>query len=58
MVRVMISHILSLYTQVIIKFSLLLLGALLLALIIHTDFQVFEMSWSFSIWLEALAILP
>jgi hypothetical protein len=58
MVREMISHILNLYTQVLINFSLLLLGALLLALIIHTDFQVFEMSWSFSIWLEALAILP
>ena len=29
-----------------------------LTLVIHTKFTVFEMSWSYSIWLEALAILP
>jgi len=29
-----------------------------LAILIHTKFALFELSWSFSIWLEALAILP
>ena len=32
--------------------------AAVLTLIIHTKFTVFEISWTFSIWLEALAILP
>ncbi len=34
------------------------LAAALLALLFHTRFTFFEMSWSFSIWLEAIAILP
>lgn len=34
------------------------LGAGVLALLIHTDFEPFELSWSFSIWLESLAIVP
>ncbi|KRX09055.1 hypothetical protein PPERSA_01942 [Pseudocohnilembus persalinus] len=33
-------------------------AAAILALIIHPEFSAFEISWSFSIWLEALAILP
>ena len=32
--------------------------ALFLTAIIHTKFSFFEMAWSFSIWLEALAIIP
>ena len=33
-------------------------GAAVLALIINTGYSAFELSWSFSIWLEAFAILP
>jgi len=33
-------------------------AAAILTLLIHTKFELFEMSWSFSIWLEALSILP
>ena len=33
-------------------------GAVILALIINTGYSAFELSWSFSIWLEAFAILP
>lgn len=32
--------------------------AAILTLVIHTKFEPFEMSWTFSIWLESLAILP
>ena len=39
-------------------FLYLLPAAGILTLLIHTKFQLFELSWSFSIWLEALAILP
>jgi len=31
---------------------------MVLTAIIHTKFSLFEMGWSFSIWLEALAIIP
>ena len=34
------------------------LAAFVLALLIHPEFTLFEISWSFSIWLEALAIIP
>lgn len=30
----------------------------MLALIIHTQFSLWEMTWSFSLWLEAIAIFP
>ena len=30
----------------------------LLTLLMHTKFQLFEMAWSYSVWLEALAIMP
>lgn len=33
-------------------------AALILTLIFHTAFSPFEFSWSFSIWLEAISILP
>jgi ER lumen protein retaining receptor len=33
-------------------------AALLLTAIIHTKWSFFEIAWSFSIWLEALAIIP
>ncbi|EGR28899.1 hypothetical protein IMG5_166930 [Ichthyophthirius multifiliis] len=33
-------------------------GAALLTLFIHTEFSLFELSWSYSIWLESLAIIP
>lgn len=33
-------------------------AALVLALILHSDFTLFDFSWSYSIWLEALAIIP
>lgn len=33
-------------------------GALILAILIHTNLSAFELSWSFSIWAEALAIIP
>ena len=36
----------------------LIVFALILALIIHTEFTWWEMSWSFSLWLEAVAIMP
>jgi len=29
-----------------------------LTAIVHTELEIFELSWSFSIWLEALAIIP
>jgi ER lumen protein retaining receptor len=31
---------------------------LLLTLLIHTNYIMFELSWSYSIWLESLAIYP
>ena len=34
------------------------LGALLMAVIIRKSFNPLDFSWSFSIWLESLAILP
>jgi ER lumen protein retaining receptor len=34
------------------------LFALLASLLIHTEFSLWEMTWSFSLWLEAVAILP
>jgi len=33
-------------------------AAFVLTVCIHTEFRPFEFIWSFSIWLEALAILP
>ncbi|CAD8140451.1 unnamed protein product [Paramecium octaurelia] len=33
-------------------------GAAVLALLVHTDLAPFELGWSYSIWLEALAIIP
>lgn len=30
----------------------------MLALLVHTDLAPFELGWSYSIWLEALAIIP
>lgn len=39
-------------------FQYVLPAAAILALLIHKKFRLFELSWSFSIWLEALAILP
>jgi ER lumen protein retaining receptor len=39
-------------------FLLYLIAALLMALLVHTRLSLFELSWSFSIWLEALAIIP
>ena len=33
-------------------------AAFVLALLIHTSFGPFEFGWSYSIWLEALAIIP
>ena len=35
-----------------------MIAALILALLIHPKWTLFEISWSFSIWLEALAIIP
>lgn len=29
-----------------------------MTLLFHSDFTPFDLSWSFSIWLEALAIIP
>lgn len=34
------------------------IGALILTILIHTAITPFELSWSYSIWLESLAILP
>jgi ER lumen protein retaining receptor len=34
------------------------LAALLLAILIHKSFNPIDFLWSFSVWLEALAILP
>ena len=39
-------------------FLYLLPLAAVLTLIIHTEFSIFEMIWSYSIWLEAFAIMP
>lgn len=36
----------------------LYLGALVMAVIIHKSFNPLDFTWSFSIWLQALAILP
>ena len=36
----------------------LFLAAVVLSIFIHTKLSPFEMLWSFSIWLEALAVLP
>lgn len=33
-------------------------AAAVLAIIIHTDFTTWELIWSYSIWLESLAIIP
>jgi len=33
-------------------------AAMIAALVCHTAFTPFELSWSFSIWLEAIAIMP
>lgn len=30
----------------------------MLALLIHTSWEPFELIWSFSLWLEAFAIMP
>ena len=32
--------------------------AAVLALLIHTEFTLWELTWSFSLWLEAVAIMP
>jgi len=37
---------------------LLIPFALVLTFIIHTEFSWWELSWSFSLWLEAVAIIP
>jgi ER lumen protein retaining receptor len=37
---------------------LLYLGALLCAVVIHKSFDTMDFIWSFSVWLEAFAILP
>lgn len=34
------------------------LAAMILAVIIHKSFNPIDFLWSFSVWLEALAILP
>jgi ER lumen protein retaining receptor len=36
----------------------LYLGAMLLALVFHKSFNPYDLIWSFSVWLEAVAILP
>jgi len=36
----------------------LVVFAVILALIIHTQFTWWELTWSFSLWLEAVAIMP
>ena len=38
------------------KYLLPLAG--ILTILIHTSWEVFEMTWSYSIWLEAFAIMP
>ena len=55
----MIFNIIRLFIQVILSnFYNYLSAAIALTLILHTKFTTFEMIWSFSIWLEALAIIP
>ncbi|KAM3145109.1 hypothetical protein pb186bvf_002784 [Paramecium bursaria] len=39
-------------------FKFLYPGAALLAIFFNTGFSTFELSWSYSIWLESLAIIP
>lgn len=36
----------------------LYVGALVMAILIHKSLNPLDFTWSFSIWLEALAILP
>eukprot|EP00834_Sanchytrium_tribonematis_P003109 NODE_111_length_18624_cov_1.285020.p10 type:complete len:204 gc:universal NODE_111_length_18624_cov_1.285020:6404-7015(+) len=36
----------------------LLIGSAICAILFHEEFSVLEMFWSFSIWLESVAILP
>lgn len=33
-------------------------AAAVLTVLIHTEFTKFEMVWSYSIWLESMAIIP
>ena len=51
-------HILNLYILVLIIIVNYNQVALILTLLVHTEFTLFEISWSFSIWLEAIAIIP
>ena len=39
-------------------YKFILPPVLALTLLINTGFKPFELTWSFSIWLEALAIIP
>lgn len=40
------------------KIQFLLIGALIMSLICHHKFTLLELLWSFSVWLESVAILP
>ena len=41
-----------------LNFKYFNLVAAIMTIIIHTDFKLFDLSWSYSIWLEAFAIYP
>ena len=40
------------------KIQFLLIGASIMSLIFHHRFTLIELLWSFSVWLESVAILP
>ena len=53
-----ILNIINISIQVNFEYLKIILVSVILTIFVHTEWELFEISWCFSIWLESLAILP